>query len=99
MLPRHPEEGLDFRRDFDALLTYALPRGNDLEAPAADLVPEIRGVLAALASLQGVRLARLSGSGPTCFALLATEEEAKEAAALLAAAHPAWWIAAGALEV
>ena len=56
-------------------------------------------VLAALASLQGVRLARLSGSGPTCFALLATEEEAKEAAAILAAAHPAWWIAAGALAV
>ena len=99
MLPRHREEGLDFHHDFDALLTYALPRGNDLETPAAELVPEIRSVLAALASLKGVRLARLSGSGPTCFALLATEEEAKEAAAILAAAHPAWWIAAGALAV
>jgi 4-diphosphocytidyl-2-C-methyl-D-erythritol kinase len=91
------EERLDFRGSLDALLAYALPRGNDLEAPAANLVPEIRTVLAALAALKGVRLARLSGSGPTCFALLPSEEEAKRAAGELAAAHPAWWIASGAL--
>ena len=92
------EERLDFGGGFDALLAYALPRGNDLEAPAANLVPEIRTVLGALAALRGVRLARLSGSGPTCFALLPSEQEAKRAAGELAAAHPAWWIASGALE-
>jgi 4-diphosphocytidyl-2-C-methyl-D-erythritol kinase len=92
------EERLDFGGGFDALLAYALPRGNDLEAPAANLVPEIRIVLRALAALRGVRLARLSGSGPTCFALLPSEQEAKRAAAELGAAHPAWWIASGALE-
>ncbi|MET0157778.1 MAG: 4-(cytidine 5'-diphospho)-2-C-methyl-D-erythritol kinase [Methyloceanibacter sp.] len=92
------EERLDFGGGFDALLAYALPRGNDLEAPAANLVPEIRTVLPALAALRGVRLARLSGSGPTCFALLPSEQEAKRAAGELAAAHPAWWIASGALE-
>jgi 4-diphosphocytidyl-2-C-methyl-D-erythritol kinase len=97
--PDHRGQHLDFRRDFAALLAHTLPRGNDLEAPAAALVPEIRDVLAALSALQGVRLARLSGSGPTCFALLASEEEAKRTAARLATDYPAWWIAAGALEV
>jgi 4-diphosphocytidyl-2-C-methyl-D-erythritol kinase len=95
--PRAKEE-LDFRGSFDALLAYALPRGNDLEAPAANLVPEIRSVLAPLAALEGVRLARLSGSGPSCFALLPSEKEAKRAAGALAAAHPSWWIASGALD-
>jgi 4-diphosphocytidyl-2-C-methyl-D-erythritol kinase len=95
--PHHGAEKLHFHGDFAALLAYALPRGNDLEVPAANLVPEIRGVLAALSALEGVRLARLSGSGPTCFALFATEDDAKRAAALLAAAHPRWWVAAGSL--
>jgi 4-diphosphocytidyl-2-C-methyl-D-erythritol kinase len=93
------EERLDFGGSLDALLNYALPRGNDLEAPAVSLVPEIRTVLAALAALKGVRLARLSGSGPTCFALLSSEQEAKRAAGELAAARPSWWIASGALEI
>src|SRR5262245_39794595 len=96
--PRDDIEWLDFGGSFDALLGYALPRRNDLEAPAAKLVPDIRAVLAGLASLRGVRLASLSGSGPTCFALFPSEDGAKLAAGELAAAHPSWWIAAGALE-
>jgi 4-diphosphocytidyl-2-C-methyl-D-erythritol kinase len=89
--PRRATETLDFAGDFERLIDYALPRGNDLEAPAAQLAPSIRGVLAALLTLEDVRVARLSGSGPTCFALFATEEEAKRAAATLAEAHPDWW--------
>jgi 4-diphosphocytidyl-2-C-methyl-D-erythritol kinase len=91
-------ERLDFGGSLDALLAYALPRGNDLEAPAANLVPEIRSVHAALAALKGVRLARLSGSGPTCFALFPSEQDAKRAAGDLVVAHPSWWIVSGALE-
>ena len=97
--PRQAAEKLDFQGDFARLLDFARPRGNDLEAPAARLTPEIREVLAALVTLQGVRIARLSGSGPTCFALFATEAGAKRAAAPLAAEHPAWWIAATKLRV
>jgi 4-diphosphocytidyl-2-C-methyl-D-erythritol kinase len=97
--PRHGAESPDFHGDFETLVAYALPRGNDLEAPAAQLVPAIRAVLAALVALKGVRLARLSGSGPTCFALFATEAEARRAAASLAAEHPDWWIAATTLGV
>jgi 4-diphosphocytidyl-2-C-methyl-D-erythritol kinase len=90
-------EPLDFNGDFEALLAYIAPRGNDLEAPAAQLVPEIREVLAALRALDGVRLARLSGSGPTCFALFAGENDAGRAGARLAAEFPDWWIAVATL--
>jgi len=95
--PRQAAEKLDFQGDFARLLDYARPRGNDLEAPAARLTPEIREVLAALVTLQGVRIARLSGSGPTCFALFATEDEAKRAALKLASEFPKWWIVATSL--
>lgn len=88
---------LDFRNEFEALLAYLTPRGNDLEGPAAQLVPEIKEVHAALLTLDGVRLARLTGSGPTCFALFASEAAAKRAGARLAAEFPDWWIAAAAL--
>jgi 4-diphosphocytidyl-2-C-methyl-D-erythritol kinase len=87
----------DFGGSFDELVAYILPRGNDLEAPAVALVPQIREVLAALLTLRGTRVARLSGSGPTCFALFASEHEARQAAATLTAQHPGWWIAASIL--
>jgi 4-diphosphocytidyl-2-C-methyl-D-erythritol kinase len=95
--PRPRSERLDFHDDFEALLAYVTPRSNDLERPAAQLVPEIRDVLAALLALDGVRLVRLSGSGPTCFALFASESDAKRAGARLVAEFPKWWIAASAL--
>jgi 4-diphosphocytidyl-2-C-methyl-D-erythritol kinase len=95
--PRPRSERLDFHDDFEALLAYVTPRSNDLERPAAQLVPEIRDVLAALLALDGVLLARLSGSGPTCFALFASESDATHAGARLVAEFPKWWIAASAL--
>jgi 4-diphosphocytidyl-2-C-methyl-D-erythritol kinase len=49
-------------------------------------------VLKALGGLSGVRLARMSGSGPTCFALFATGEEAAAAARGLQAKRPDWWV-------
>jgi 4-diphosphocytidyl-2-C-methyl-D-erythritol kinase len=90
-------EALDFHGSFGALLECVLPRDNDLETPAVRLVPEIREVLGALRELPNMRLARLSGSGPTCFALCANEDQAREAASSLAGQQPAWWIAASTL--
>jgi 4-diphosphocytidyl-2-C-methyl-D-erythritol kinase len=92
--PGEDAEPPDFRGDFEALSAYALARGNDLEGTAARLAPAINEVLAAVSGLPGARLARLSGSGPTCFALFATEDQARRAAATLAEKHPEWWIAA-----
>lgn len=70
--------------------------GNDLEAPAIALVPAIADVLAALRGLPGIRVARMSGSGATCFGLFDRPENAALAAkALKAKAPSACWMAAG----
>lgn len=71
----------------------ALGGRNDLEAPAIALVPQIAPVLAALNATAPL-LARMSGSGATCFALYRT---AAERDAALAAMPPEWWTLAGSL--
>lgn len=65
---------------------------NDLEAPAREIAPQIGGVLTAL---EGALLARMSGSGATCFGLY--ERGAAQAAQRIAQAHPSWWVASGRL--
>ncbi len=78
--------------DHGALNAAAWREGrNDLEAPARALVPEIGDVLAALERPDGVTLARMSGSGATCFALFDDEVARDDAEAALRAAHPLWW--------
>ena len=71
--------------------------GNDLEAPALSIQPVIGEVLSALSATDGVRLARMSGSGATCFAIFENAAEAQAAAEKIRRAHPAWWVHAGAL--
>jgi 4-diphosphocytidyl-2-C-methyl-D-erythritol kinase len=70
---------------------------NDLTDAAIGLLPEINAVLARLARLPGTLLARMSGSGATCFALFPDRRAAEKARAALAAAEPRWWCAAGGL--
>ena len=65
---------------------------NDLEAPACGIQPVIGDVLEALGTLTDARLARMSGSGATCFAIFGSEESAIRAAQTLSAAHPGWWV-------
>jgi 4-diphosphocytidyl-2-C-methyl-D-erythritol kinase len=72
-------------------------RRNDLTEAAIGLVPEIGEVLARLTACEGALLARMSGSGATCFALFATLDEARAAAALIAGDRPDWWVAPGRL--
>jgi 4-diphosphocytidyl-2-C-methyl-D-erythritol kinase len=67
---------------------------NDLEAPAIELQPVIAFVLTELRGLPGCRLARMSGSGATCFGLFATNALATAAARTLRAGHPEWWVRA-----
>jgi 4-diphosphocytidyl-2-C-methyl-D-erythritol kinase len=69
---------------------------NDLEAPAIALIPEIADVLAALQATNPW-LARMSGSGATCFALYKSTAERDAAAKQIAAKHYEWWQMAGAL--
>lgn len=65
---------------------------NDLEQSAMALAPEIADVLAALRVCPAVRLARMSGSGATCFALFDRREDAVHAAAALGRDRPGWWV-------
>jgi 4-diphosphocytidyl-2-C-methyl-D-erythritol kinase len=67
---------------------------NDLEAPAVKIAPVIAEVLAALRALPGCRLARMSGSGATCFGLFDDDSSAAAGAKTLRAAHPTWWVEA-----
>jgi 4-diphosphocytidyl-2-C-methyl-D-erythritol kinase len=83
--------------DTSGLAALLADRRNDLTEPALTLVPEIAAVLARLARLRGALLARMSGSGATCFALFADRAAAVAAHAGLALAEPGWWTAAGAL--
>jgi 4-diphosphocytidyl-2-C-methyl-D-erythritol kinase len=65
------------------LVAFLKDTTNDLEAPARILAPAIGGVLDALRSQPGALLARMSGSGATCFAIFADFETAAAAAAVL----------------
>ncbi|TCJ37430.1 4-(cytidine 5'-diphospho)-2-C-methyl-D-erythritol kinase [Parafrankia sp. BMG5.11] len=69
---------------------------NDLEDSAVALVPEIAGVLSALRRT-GASVARMSGSGATCFALYSDAAAQAAAAAQLSGEHPGWWIMEGKL--
>jgi 4-diphosphocytidyl-2-C-methyl-D-erythritol kinase len=71
---------------------------NDLTPPALELVPEIGAVLQQLKESAGVRFARMSGSGGTCFAVFDDRNDAEAAAAVLAGGHPNWWVRAAVLE-
>lgn len=76
----------------DQLLQILMMQSNDLEAPAIALAPVIADVLAALRELPDCRLARMSGSGSTCFALFTSAETAAAAAKILERDYPHWWV-------
>jgi 4-diphosphocytidyl-2-C-methyl-D-erythritol kinase len=106
--PRVPLATPDvFRRrsgPFSAPVAFAAPRdvaglaaalataGNDLEAPATALVPVIGVILQALRASPGCRLARLSGSGATCFGIYDDASAAEKAAAWLSMRDSGWWV-------
>lgn len=101
---------LDSRR---GVASVALPRGvadanrlaavlastaNDLEAPARACAPIIGDVLAALRAQDGALLARMSGSGATCFAIFPDVGAAQNAAIAIKRARPGWWVSASRLD-
>ena len=71
-------------------MTVAAAGRNDLEPPARVIAPQIDAVLALLTRSPGVELARMSGSGATCFAIFG-DAEARDAAAG-AAREQGWWV-------
>jgi 4-diphosphocytidyl-2-C-methyl-D-erythritol kinase len=77
-----------------AALACALDeRRNDLTEAAAALEPGVALALAALRARPGCLIARMSGSGATCFGMFATDSAAAAAAGAVAQARPDWWVA------
>ena len=74
------------------LIAYLTASRNDLEPPALAIAPVIGEVLARLSAQRDCRLARMSGSGATCFGLFASADAARQAAAALSASQPDWWV-------
>ena len=78
----------------DDLVVFLKDTTNDLEAPACALAPVISHVIEEIAATSPL-LARMSGSGATCFGLYPTEEDAQKAASAIRVAHHDWWVMCG----
>jgi len=88
-----PEQGASLEDWVEVLAASS----NDLEAPAMRIQPVIGEVISALSSADGAWLARMSGSGATCFAIFENTAEAQRAAQKIQLDHPHWWVHAGVL--
>lgn len=88
-----PADIPDFASAQDCAAWLAEQR-NDLEAPARRVAPEIDRVLGDLSASNQAMLARMSGSGATCFALYPTKKAAHMAAYEIGTEQPDWWIRA-----
>jgi 4-diphosphocytidyl-2-C-methyl-D-erythritol kinase len=80
------------------LIGYLARQRNDLQAPALAAAPEIGHVLVELAASAGCALARMSGSGATCFGIFESGEARDAAALQIAGARPDWWVQAALLD-
>ncbi len=79
--------------DGDDWIDWLATQRNDLQAPATMAAPAIGQVLNALRQSAGCRLARMSGSGATCFAIMTDDRHRDRAASALKRNHPTWWVA------
>jgi 4-diphosphocytidyl-2-C-methyl-D-erythritol kinase len=78
--------------DRPTMLSLLKRTRNDLEDAACSIAPVIVDVLAVLSAAKGSRLARMSGSGATCFALFEDCRLAARAARVIRRDHPGWWV-------
>ena len=79
-------------KEFSRLIDFLKQHDNDLTDAACACAPVVGEILETLRALPDARLVRMSGSGPTCFALFATPSEGIAAAQKLRAGRPDWWV-------
>jgi 4-diphosphocytidyl-2-C-methyl-D-erythritol kinase len=92
--PAQPDDFIAINADAASLISVLTARRNDLETPAIRLQPIIADVIEALRGVPDCLLARMSGSGATCFGLFGSTGVAQEAAQVLQADQPSWWVRA-----
>ncbi|NHO30767.1 4-(cytidine 5'-diphospho)-2-C-methyl-D-erythritol kinase [Acetobacter farinalis] len=83
--------------DAESMVADLARQENSLETPACVVCPPVQTVLSAIHTLPECLLARMSGSGATCFGLFPSARSAEAAAAELAQAQPGWWVWGGGL--
>ncbi len=76
----------------DQLLSFLKRTKNSLTSAARELVPEISEVLRALNQTPSCLLARMSGSGATCFGLYDNPDNCMAAGKAIKESHPKWWV-------
>jgi len=83
----------DFQFDpTDDLLPQLQKSRNDLQPAALEHAPDIARMITALEAGEGCTLARMSGSGATCFGLFEDADLMEKAASQIVQAHPSWWV-------
>ena len=90
-----PLEDIPASMDAAQFVHWLSRQRNDLEVPAISGLPVIQDVLNALEDIPSCCLARMSGSGATCFGLFETAAQARLAEDTLRAEHQDWWVASG----
>lgn len=88
--PAQPLEQIP--QDAAALAAMLATRRNDLTDAACQIMPAVRTVLDAIAATEDCLLARMSGSGATCFGLYPNRLAARQAAEIMLRDHPDWWV-------
>jgi 4-diphosphocytidyl-2-C-methyl-D-erythritol kinase len=92
--PAQADDFFEINTDAAALVSILAARRNDLEIPAIRIQVVIADVLEALQASPHCLLARMSGSGATCFALFGSAGAAQDVAQRVQADHPGWWVRA-----
>ncbi|HFC04419.1 MAG TPA: 4-(cytidine 5'-diphospho)-2-C-methyl-D-erythritol kinase [Rhizobiales bacterium] len=76
----------------DDWINWLTKTRNDLQPAAITQTPQIQQTVNALTQTNNCQLARMSGSGATCFGLYDSRQDAEDAAAMIADVHPYWWV-------
>jgi 4-diphosphocytidyl-2-C-methyl-D-erythritol kinase len=92
-----PHPNIAVGLDAAALIALLKKGRNDMEDAACVLAPVIGDMLAILSAAPGCKLARMSGSGATCFAIFPDCRAVAKARRSILAAHPGWWAKAAIL--
>ena len=81
-----------FKLKDGSLLEMAKSGRNDLQNIAIGIAPVIQAVLKKIMAQEHCQLARMSGSGATCFGLFDAIEQAQSAGIAIKTQHPDWWV-------
>jgi 4-diphosphocytidyl-2-C-methyl-D-erythritol kinase len=95
--PAQPDDFIAINADAASLVSVLAARRNDLEIPAIKLQAIVADVLRTLQASPGCLLARMSGSGATCFGLFGSVAAAQDVGQRMQARHPGWWVRAAVL--